>query len=124
INDPVLHGPIGNVTSVKWSSGTSMTLNNIANSTSKGIVFMTSTSSGTTGVMCASATFGKGRVVAFGDSSPCDDGTGDPNDNLFNGYFIDASGSHQRLLMNATIWLASNTNQSYIFTGNGNWDIS
>ena len=45
----------------------------------------------------------------MGDSSPADDGTGDPNDVLYDGYFADANGQHQLLLMNATIWLASNS---------------
>jgi hypothetical protein len=43
----------------------------------------------------------------MGDSSPADDGTGDSNDILYDGYFADAAGNHQLLLMNATIWLAT-----------------
>ena len=106
--DPLLHGPMGTVTQVKWSNGTSMTLNTAKNSTVKGVVYKTaSTNTGSTGVMCAYAKYGTGKVAAIGDSSPCDDGTGDPNDGLFDGYFTDAAGNHQLLLMNATIWLAT-----------------
>jgi hypothetical protein len=43
----------------------------------------------------------------MGDSSPPDDGTGNPSCTLYNGYFTDAAGNHQLLLMNATIWLAT-----------------
>ena len=48
---------------------------------------------------------GRGKIAAMGDSSPADDGTGDDNDNLYNGYTSDANGNHQKLIMNATIWL-------------------
>ena len=49
------------------------------------------------------------RSAAIGDSSPCDDGSGDSGDILYDGYIADASGNHQKLLMNATIWLATKT---------------
>ena len=49
-------------------------------------------------------------MVAIGDSSISDDGTGDNSgDTLYNGYIVDASGNHQKLLMNAIIWLATAT---------------
>lgn len=59
--------------------------------------------------MCAHATYGSGKVVAFGDSSPADDGSGDLNDNLYDGWISDANGNHERLIVNATIWLATLT---------------
>lgn len=104
--DSVIHGPAGNVTQVKWSNGTTMTLNTAQNSSVKGVVYKTG-SSGNTGVLMAYGRFGSGRFAAIGDSSPCDDGTGDSNDILYNGYTLDASGNHQKLLMNTTIWLAT-----------------
>lgn len=103
--DSIIHGPFGNVTQVKWSNGTSMTLNPSQNASVKGVVYKTG-SSGNTGVLFAYARIGCGKVAIIGDSSPPDDGTGDPNDVLYNGYTLDAAGNHQRLLMNATIWLA------------------
>ena len=104
--DTLLHGPMGNVTSVKWSNGSTMTLNTNANPTVKGIIYKTgSSNTGTTNVMVARANFGAGRVVVIGDSSPCDDGSGDPNDVLYDGWIADASGNHERLIINATIWL-------------------
>jgi len=106
-DDPLLHGNYGNVSSVAFYGGTSLTLNPSQNSSVKGIVYRNGFSNiGNTGVLCAYATFGKGKIVAIGDSSPADDGTGDSNDNLYNGWTADANGNHERLFMNATIWLS------------------
>jgi hypothetical protein len=105
-SDPILHGSYGNVAEVLYSNGTSMTLSTSANSTVKGIVFKSGTS-GTTGVLAAYATYGNGKVVAIGDSSIPDDGSGDTGDSLYNGYTQDASGNHRVLLMNAMVWLAN-----------------
>jgi hypothetical protein len=109
--DSCLHGPMGNVTQVKWSSGTSMTIDPVKNPSVTGVVYMgAATKGGNTGVLFAHARFGKGKVAAMGDSSPPDDGTGNPSCTLYNGYFTDAAGNHQLLLMNATIWLVENHN--------------
>jgi hypothetical protein len=104
--DSLLHGPMGNVTQVKWSNGTTIAMNPAQNASVKGVVYATGSSFGNANVMCAYARVGNGKVAAIGDSSPTDDGTGDPNDVLYNGYTLDAAGNHQRLLMNITIWLA------------------
>lgn len=106
-SDSLLHGPAGNVNQVQFSGGTSMTLNPAQNSSVKGVVYKTGSSFGNTNVMVAYARYGSGKVASIGDSSPCDDGTGDPNDGLFFGYTGDAAGNHRKLLMNATIWLAT-----------------
>ena len=50
---------------------------------------------------------GASRVAALGDSSPPDDGTGAPGNNLYDGWAAEANGDHARLLTNATIWLAT-----------------
>ena len=109
-NDSLLHGSYGNVSQIKWSNGTTMTINPTINPSVKAAFYNTgSSNTGNTGVMVAYATFGAGKVVAFGDSSPFDDGTGDPNDNLYTGYTGDVSGNHRLLIMNATVWLATTT---------------
>ncbi|MBL0105604.1 MAG: hypothetical protein IPP51_18570 [Bacteroidetes bacterium] len=110
--DSILNGPMGAVTQVLWANGTSMTLNTTANPSVKGVVYKTGSAFGSTNVMVAYARFGNGKVAAIGDSSPCDDGTGDSNDALFNGYTQDAGGNHRRLLMNMTIWLATTSSTS------------
>ena len=105
-SDTCLHGTMGNVTEVVYSNGTSMTLDRTANTSVTGLIFNTGYSNtGTTGALFARALYGSGKVVALGDSSPPDDGTGDPNDALYNGYSAEANGSHQMLMVDATIWL-------------------
>ncbi len=106
----VLNGSAGNVSQVKWSNGTTMTLNTSNNSSALGLVYTTgSSATGLLNVMCASATYLSGKIVAFGDSSIADDGTGDTGDTLYNGYTLDAAGNHQKLLMNAIVWLATSS---------------
>ncbi len=106
--DTLIHGPMGDVTQVMWSGGTTMTLSTSANSTVKGVAFKTGTGSGSSNnVMVAYSRYGSGKVVAMGDSSPADDGTGNASCTLYDGYWTDASGNHRKLIMNATIWLAS-----------------
>jgi hypothetical protein len=107
-DDPLINGARGRVTRADWSSGTSMTLSPAKNPTVKGVVYRKGTTAGNANVMAAYARFGRGKVVAIGDSSPTDDGSGNPNCTLYNGYTHDASGNHQLLIMNGTIWLASN----------------
>ena len=104
--DSIIHGPMGTVTEAKWSGGTTMTLNPTLNSTVKGVIYKTGTTPGNTNVMCAYSHYGSGKVAAIGDSSPTDDGTGNPSCTLYNGYWSDAAGNHRLLLMNITIWLA------------------
>lgn len=105
--NPIISGPAGNVTQVLWSSGTSITIDTMANNSAKGFVWKSTSLQGNQNVLVATALYGAGKVAAFGDSSPPDDGTGDNNDVLYDGYITDAAGNHQKLLMNLTIWLAS-----------------
>lgn len=114
--DSVLHGPYGNPTELQWSNGTSITINASDNASVVADFYKTSaTNPGTKGIMFAHARYGNGKVAVMGDSSPADDGTGDPNDGLYNGWTADAKGNHELLIMNATIWLAEGGN---IVTGN------
>ena len=108
-SDPILSGPYGNVTKMQYSAGTTMTLTPTTNPTVKGIVYKTGSSFGNSNVMFAYAKYGNGKVAAMGDSSPADDGTGDDNDVLYDGWVADADGNHRKLLMNATVWLATPT---------------
>jgi len=106
-DDPLLHGNYGNVTQVEFYGGTSLTLHPNQNASVKGAVYRTGVNNtGNYEAICAYATYGEGKVVALGDSSPSDDGSGDPQDNLYDGWIEDANGNHERLIMNATIWLA------------------
>ena len=116
--DPLLNGTYGNVTQMKYSNGSTMTINTTQNPSVKAVIFNTgAVTTGTTNVMCAYATFGSGKVVVVGDSSVPDDGSGDTGDSLYDGYIADAAGNHQKLLMNATVWLMTTTlaNENFDF---------
>jgi hypothetical protein len=107
-NDSILNGKMGKVAEAEWFNGTTMTLTPTKNATVKGEIYKTGASNtGTANVMFATAKYGKGKVAAIGDSSPCDDGTGGSGNTLYDGYWTDAAGNHRPLLMNATIWLAT-----------------
>ncbi|MFN3773914.1 T9SS type A sorting domain-containing protein [Cloacibacterium normanense] len=109
-SNTILNGSAGTPKAMQFSSGASMTLNKTANPSVQGLVFKTGVSTtGTTNVMFATATYGAGKVCALGDSSVPDDGTGDTGDNLYDGYFTDASGNHRPLLINSVIWLATSS---------------
>jgi hypothetical protein len=106
--DRCLHGPMGDVTGINFSNGTSITLNQNQNATVKGLVYKNGTSTlGNNNALFATCFFGQGKVAALGDSSPPDDGTGDPNDGLYTAYAGEANGAHRKLLVNTTIWLAT-----------------
>jgi len=116
----ILHGTAGSVSEVKWSNGTTLTLNPAQNSSVTGLVYKTGASTvGTVNALCASATYQNGKVVAIGDSSITDDGTGDSGDTLYNGYTLDANGNHQKLLMNAIIWLATTSPLNIDYSNSG-----
>ncbi len=110
ISDPFLYGPMGNVTNFSFNNGGTFTINKSNNPTAKAIFFQNAYSNtGTSNIMMACAAYGKGRVVVLGDSSPAEDGTGDPNDNLYIGW---AKYDNGKLIGNATIWLMNEASGS------------
>ncbi|SHL44645.1 hypothetical protein SAMN05444266_103364 [Chitinophaga jiangningensis] len=106
----VLGGLAGTASKLAFYNGTTATLYPASNANVQGLFWRNSaTLNGSTGVMALLSTYGTGRVVFVGDSSPSDDGTGDTNDNLHNGWSGDVpSGytSHPALHLNASLWLA------------------
>jgi hypothetical protein len=111
-----LHGPYGVPRQIQISSGASMTVATAANPTVKALCYRNGTTSGSiTNVLIARSYVGQGRVFGMADSSPMDDGTGDPGDQLYTGWAGEVNGDHARICMNATLWLAGITNDS---TGN------
>ena len=107
--NPLLHGPAGNPSQIQLSAGTTMTLNTAKNPSVQGVMF-TSGTSGSANSLVSMATYGAGKIVALGDSSIPDDGTGNSGNTLYNGYTGDANGNHKPLLLNAVIWLATSSN--------------
>jgi hypothetical protein len=71
-----------------------------------------------TNAMMAYATYGLGRVVALGDSSPVDDGTGNSGNNLFTGW---STGTNGVLIANATDWLDATPQTTYDLATGGSW---
>jgi len=102
--NPLLRGTEGSVTNLDYHNGATLSLNKTANATVQGLIWQNSTSqSSTTKVMCATSTYGTGRVFAVTDSSPIDDGTGAPNNTLYVSWSLY---THASLFMNASMWLA------------------
>jgi len=106
-SDSITHGPYGNVAEVQWSSGTCMTINTSQNPSVKPHVWKTGINQAAdTAVLCVTARWKCGKIASIGDSSPPDDGTGNPASTLYTGYTGDAAGNHRPWLMNMIIWLA------------------
>ncbi|AHJ99812.1 hypothetical protein [Hymenobacter swuensis] len=100
----IMNGSQGRVSQLSFHNGATMTLSPTANSTVQGLVWRTSATQGNSLAMAASSTFGTGRVVIIGDSSPADDGTGSPGNTVYDGW--NENVSHARLHLNASLWLA------------------
>ena len=98
----VLNGSQGAVTQLKFSNGATMT--KTSGSVATPLIWRGTSTQGSTNIMCMSSTFGTGRVVCVTDSSPADDGTGEPGNNVFPGWTEIAS--HSKLHLNASLWLA------------------
>ena len=97
----ILHGSQGNVTQLKFSNGATITT---TSSAAQPLVWQTSATQGTTKAMCATSTYGTGRVFVITDSSPADDGSGTSGDTLYPGWT--EISSHAPLHLNASLWLA------------------
>jgi hypothetical protein len=108
--DPIIYGPVGTVTEMMFSAGTTAHLVTSATGTAVGEVWG---SSGTVGSSSAiwslRATYGAGRVVFVGDSSPADDGTGWSGKSLYYSWTGEANGNHRLLHLNGSLWLAKVT---------------
>ncbi|MCX6291107.1 MAG: hypothetical protein NT126_05020 [Bacteroidetes bacterium] len=102
-SNPILNGTQGTVTQMEFNNGATITTNTTANPNVQGLIWQNTFSQGSTHLMCASSTFGSGRVFIVTDSSPMDDGTGASGNTLFVGWPLY---SHTALFMNASLWLA------------------
>lgn len=108
-SDPIIHGPFGDGSGGLGLFGaTAMTIDPTTNPTVRGHVWKTDAGGqGNTRVTFATASYGAGRIACIGDSSPADDGTGDPGDNLFFGWDQASGGvANAEIHLNAVEWLA------------------
>ena len=100
-DDSIVNGPGGKAVSLAFHNGTSITLFPARNPTATGHCWRAANPQA---LLCASARFGKGKVVGLGDSSPADDSTGSPGNTLYNGW---SEGGDSAVIINATAWLAA-----------------
>lgn len=98
----ILHGSQGNVSQLKFSNGATITKTSGSQATP--LIWQGSSAQGLSNIMCATSTFGTGRVFVITDSSPADDGTGSPGNMVYPGWTEIAS--HAPLHLNASLWLA------------------
>jgi hypothetical protein len=104
-SNPVLGGSFGTVKHSLIANGTTFTLKPADNPNVKGLLYLSTSSPGTTNAFFVTSTFGKGRVAIWGDSSTIDDGTGESGKTLYNGW-TDPTADNAALGLNATAWLA------------------
>ncbi len=105
-NDPILHGPFGDVRAIGFHSATGIVLHPENNNTVTAHAWRNDMAHGYANVTIATCEYGAGRVAAIGDSAPADDGTGDPRDYLANGWSHSTT-SNDILFMNISDWLTS-----------------
>jgi hypothetical protein len=104
--NPVLNGPFGAVKGSIIRNGTTMTLHTTANAQVRGLIYLNSASpTGAKNAFLVSSSYGKGRVLAIGDSSTIDDGTCRGNDQCYDGW-NDPAAQDRALFLNGTAWLA------------------
>ncbi len=100
----LLNGDFGSVSTISYHGGSSMSIDTSANSNATALIWENGVSQdSTTSVVAAYSKYGSGRIFFLGDSSPADDGTGHPGDNLQDGWNENDDG---KLILNATKWLA------------------
>lgn len=99
---PVVQGPFGVVGSIAFHGATVLSIVGSGNDV-QGVVWHPSQAVGSSSrMMVACGTYGTGRFCAMGDSSPADDGTGDPSDNLYDNW---SEADNAALLMNTVFWV-------------------
>ena len=106
-DDPVINGAAGVATNFAYNAGSSLTVNTNQNASTAIAIWNTGTRTSSNAIFIY-GTYGAGKFVATGDSSPFDDGTGDPNDSLyFTEGYADPSTSNGKVILNAALWLVS-----------------
>ena len=102
--NPITNGPAGTVTQAVYHNGATLSINTAQNPSARIAAWSTATRA-TNNAMIAFSSVGLGRVVAIGDSSMLDDGTGDPGDSLFNDWGTSPGSSNPHIAINAVLWL-------------------
>ena len=108
-DDPITNGPVGTVHGMSFYAATVMTLRRSINPTLQGHVWKSDASQGTTYVFLATGSYGNGKIAGLTDSSPADDGTGNPGNHLYDGW-NESGVQNNYAILNTTLWLASESN--------------
>ena len=102
---PVVNGAWGTASTSILRGATTFNISTSANPAAKCLLYRKGVSNtGTTGCFLAVSTFGTGRVILWGDSSPVDDGTGQSGNTLYDGW-NDPAGTNAEWALNGTDWL-------------------
>lgn len=102
----LLNGPFGQVTGFSYHAGATLSVDPTANPSARALAWRNGSPQGNASAMLAITRLGNGRVALVGDSSPADDGTGTPGDDLYNGWG-EAGVTDDRVFLNATAWLGA-----------------
>ncbi len=114
--DPIIHGPFGEVCDIKFNGSTEIEIFSSINSTVKGHAWRNPGSISENRYMVVTCLLGDGRVAFVPDSSPSSDGTGDPNDTTYGDTFNDPEFDNSRLFLNISAWLAEGADPHPTYT--------
>ncbi len=106
LSNPIYNGPYGRIDSIGFWSGTAMFIRTEINPNVYGLVWHPSASQDRDSVLFCYGFYGSGKFCCLGDSSPCDDGTGAPGNNLYDNWSMY---SDSVLILNATLWLSGSS---------------
>lgn len=128
VGDPILNGPVGLVTNTAYFSGNRFQIDHTKNPTVISHMWFGAASDSNNFCAVASLGYGNGRVVVVGDSSPIEDGTGDPGDTIFNGYTGDLGETNRIWILNASEWLSAPfapamITNSWTNSVSGKWEV-
>ncbi|MBN1296928.1 hypothetical protein JXA80_09115 [bacterium] len=104
--DPIIHGPFGSVSTIKFNGTTEIEIFPSINSTVTGHAWRNPGSIEDNQYMVATCLLGDGKAAFVPDSSPTSDGTGDPNDTSYGNTFSDPAFDNDTLFLNISAWLA------------------
>ncbi len=106
-SNPIIHGPAGDVSAVIYHVGNVMSLWPAANphlNDVAGHIWKDGDTGNPEVNVAAWSRYGSGKVMGYGDSSSCADGTGsEPHANNW----LEAGGNNREFFLNATWWLLS-----------------
>jgi len=105
-SDPVIHGPFGTVTRIKFNGTTEIEIIPSVNPTLTGHAWRNPGSPGSNRYMVVTGRYGNGKVAFVPDSSPSSDGTGDPYDTSYGNTFADPEFENDYMFLNLSAWLA------------------